>query len=104
MRIISIIICIFLMSGCSLVWHNRNYPEQSQQCPVEHWPYIVDAVSTIAFLTLAVSLQTGLIKTADESEPTYAYLPFFMISAAFGTSAVAGGGEVINCQRQMAQE
>lgn len=102
---IALVIC--LVSGCSLTWHNRDYPVQSQvgQCPTQHWPYIVDlSMATLAASAGAV-MHAELVKPGDlgveNNTPGFHFsIPIFMMATAFGISAWGGIGEVISCQQQ----
>jgi len=93
------IVCAISLSGCSLIWHNTDYPVHGNigQCPAENWPYIFDTLATVAFLSAGSIVWSGIVDVKDRKPYTF----LFLVGAAFGTSVIGGAGEVVGCERRI---
>ena len=89
-----------LLSGCSLVWHNRDYPVQSNvgQCPTSEWPIGVDGFGFLATGIAASGIYLYRSKIDQPAEQIY--VPLYMLTAVFLVSALGGLGEIVSCARQ----
>jgi len=89
-----------LLSGCSLTWHNRDYPVQSNvgKCPADEWPMSVDG---FGFLATSIAASGIYLHQSEIDLPAERiYIPLYMVAAAFLVSAVGGMGEIVGCARE----